>query len=397
MLDIESPAEYSEIVTSKEFHSHKPYASSTFNNNDEIRIPISQQDIITAPFESTLHIKGKLSGGKKQDGTKTTDLKLINNAIAFLFDEIRYEIGGVEIDRTKNVGITTTIKNILSLREEEQTNLENACWYGVGKTGAGEGEFSFSIPLKLLLGFAEDYRKVVVNVKQELILLRAATDVNAIISNDAVACTLEITKLYWRVPHITVSDPARLKLLRLVDKNARVHIPFRAWELHEYPVLPQTTVQSWTIKTSTQLEKPRFVIVGFQVNRKNSLKKNMSGFDGCDLNNIKLYLNSQYFPYDNIHGDSALFYEMFARFQSSYYGNTGRWSPITLNEFKTNCPLYVIDCSHQNDTMKTGPVDVRLEFEAGPNFPDKTTAFCLLLHDAHFVYTMLTGTVNKVV
>jgi hypothetical protein len=245
------------------------------------------------------------------------------------------------------------------------------------------------------LGFAEDYRKIVVNVKQELILLRASSDKNAIISANATECTLTISSLYWRVPHITVSDTLRLKFLRKVESDSPVHLPFRSWELHEYPTLPQTTRQSWTIKTSSQLEKPRFVILAFQTGRKNDLKKDMSLFDGCELMNVKLYLNSQYFPYDNIHGDQSIFYEMFSRFQNSYYGHSNTNSVVNLETFKTKTPLYVIDCSRQNDSIKSGPVDVRLEFEAKNNFPDKTTAYCLLLHDSHLVYTMLTGSVKK--
>ena len=139
MLEIESPAEYSDIITGMEFHSHKPYASSTFKNNDEIRIPISQQDIITAPFESMLHIKGTLSA--KKDATDT-DVYLVNNAMAYLFEDIRYEIGGVEVDRTKNAGITSTIKNLLSVRPSYLDNLKNACWLGAGQTLKTK-EFSF--------------------------------------------------------------------------------------------------------------------------------------------------------------------------------------------------------------------------------------------------------------
>lgn len=393
MLDIENAAEYSDIITGMEFHSHKPYASATFNTCDEIRIPISQQDIITAPFESTLHITGKLSG-KNAAGTATS-VSLVNNAIAHLFDDIRYEIGGVEIDRTKNVGVTTTIKNLLSVQVSEQDNLKNACWLGPDKTMVAT-EFAFSVPLRLLMGFAEDYKRIVVNVKQELILLRASNDKNAIISADAKDYTLTINSLYWRVPHITVSDTLRLKLLRMVEKDSAIQVPFRSWELHEYPTLPQTTRQSWTIKTSSQLEKPRFVILAFQTNRKNEITKNMSHFDSCDLQNVKLYLNSQYYPYDNIHGDQSIFYEMFSRFQNSYYGHSNVGSIVNLDTFKDKTPLYVIDCSRQNDSLKSGPVDVRLEFEAKNNFPDKTTAYCLLLHDSHLVYTLLTGSVKKI-
>src|SRR5436190_14874524 len=332
MLDIESGADYSDIITGMEYHAHKPYASSTYKNNDEIRIPVSQQDIITAPFESTLHIKGTVSG-KKTDGS-AADVSLVNNAMSFLFDELRYEIGGVQLDRTKNVGITTTIKNCLSIQKAEENNLKNACWLGVGNTEETKS-FTYSIPLKLLLGFAEDYRKIVMNVKQELILLRSASDLNAIHSVDATEVTLTITEVYWRVPHITVSDTLRLKLLRLIEKDTRIHVPFRSWELHEYPSLPTTTLQSWTIKTSSQLEKPRYVILALQTDRKGKIAKDMSQFDGCKLKNLKVYLNSQYYPYDNIHGDLSIFYEMFSRFQNSYYGRSTVSPVVSLDNYKS--------------------------------------------------------------
>lgn len=392
MLDIENSAEYSDVITGVEFHTHKPYASSTYKNNDEIRIPISQQDIITAPFESTLHISGTLSG--KKAGNADATVKFVNNAVAFMFDDIRYEIGGVEVDRTKNVGITTTIKNLLSIQPNEENSLKNACWLGPGKTEEN-GNFSFSIPLRLLLGFAEDYKRIIVNARQELILLRSATDKNVVKSDDAVEISLNITKICWRVPHITVSDTYRLKLLKMIERDTRVHLPFRSWELHEYPTLPATKTHSWTVKTSSQLEKPRYVILAFQTSRKNDLKKDMSSFDSCKLQNVKLYLNSQYFPYDNIHGDMSIFYEMFFRFQNTYYGRSA--SPVVdLEKYKSEVPLYVIDCSKQNDSVKTGPVDVRVDFETEDNIPANTAAYCLILHDCHMTYTLLTGSVSKV-
>jgi hypothetical protein len=393
MLDIENKAVYDEIITGIEYHTHKPYASTTYKNNDEIRIPISQQDIITVPYESYLFIAGKCTG-KKLDGTDAP-VKFVNNAIAFLFDDIRYEISGIEVDKIKNLGITTTMKNLLSIQPNEVNSLKNACWLGPGSTQEA-GDFSFSIPLRTLLGFAEDYKRIIVNVKQELILLRSSTDKNAVIGDTALNdVSVTIDRVYWRVPHVNVEDRYKLKLLKMVEKDTRIDMPFRSWELHEYPSLPITQTHSWTIKTSNQLERPRYAILAFQTDRKNNLKKNMSSFDHCDLQNIKLYLNSQYFPYDNIHGDMTLFYEMFFRFQNSYYGRS--CSPIMdIDKFKSECPLYVIDCSKQNDLLKIGAVDVRLEFQLKSNVPANTTAYCLLLHDCHMTYSLLTGSVSKV-
>lgn len=394
MLSIDKGVDYDNVLTGIEYHSYKPYVSSTFSNNDEIRIPISQQDIITAPFESYLHITGNLSAKTTADAE--AKVKFVNNAIAFLFDEIRYELAGVEIDRTKYLGVTSTIKGILSTQSGEQSMLKNACWVGVGNNLSVKA-FSFSVPLRLLLGFAEDYRRVVVNVKQELVLLRSSNDLNAITCEDATALiNINITNVTWRVPHVTVGDQYRLNLLRMVEKDTAIHVPFRTWEMHEYPLLPaQTTIQSWTVKTSSQMEKPRYVILAFQSDRKNKRSSDMSLFDMCGLKNVRLHLNSQYYPYDNILGDVSIFYEMFARFQGSYYGYNRGALPIDVGTFKDKCPLFVIDCSKQNDTLKVGPVDVRIEFESSDNFGDKVTAYCLLIHDCHIVYTLLTGAVKR--
>lgn len=121
----------------------------------------------------------------------------------------------------------------------------------------------------------------------------------------------------------------------------------------------------------------------------------MSQFDGCTLKNVRLYLNSTYYPYDNVLGDQTIFYDMFVRFQNSYYNRVSQ-PVVDLDSFKDKTPLYVIDCSKQNDSIMTGPVDVRLEIEASEAFPANTTAYCLLLHDSHIVYTPLTGTVKRI-
>jgi hypothetical protein len=41
----------------------------------------------------------------------------------------------------------------------------------------------------------------------------------------------------------------------------------------------------------------------------------------------------------------------------------------------------VIDCSKQKEELKRSPVDIRIEFETNVVIPNKTTAYCLILHD----------------
>ncbi|MGP1958577.1 MAG: hypothetical protein ACTS7E_00835 [Arsenophonus sp. NC-CH8-MAG3] len=63
--------------------------------------------------------------------------------------------------------------------------------------------------------------------------------------------------------------------------------------------------------------------------------------------------------------------------------------------FITHYPLFVIDCSRQEETFKSAAVDVRLEFESSENFPTITTAYALVIHDPIVQYTPLSNTVHR--
>ncbi len=42
-----------------------------------------------------------------------------NNCVMFIFDEIRYELNGMEIDRNRNVDITSSLKNYVTISSDE--------------------------------------------------------------------------------------------------------------------------------------------------------------------------------------------------------------------------------------------------------------------------------------
>lgn len=398
ILNIQNSIVFDESVAHYELHAHQPYGAPSFNNNDEIRIGIQHQDLCILPSKSTLHISGKFT---KDDGTAiAATTSLVKMAITHLFEEIRYEINAIEIDRSKNVGLTTLMKGYVSLTPNQKALLENSGWTDSAIINA-DGFFDVSIPLSLLLGFAEDYRKVIINAKHELILTRSNTDTNAYKKAAADKAKFTIQKLEWIVPYIRVSDKEKIQLLNYISKDPAISLSFRSWEMYEYPLLPETTKHVWSVKTSTQLEKPRYVIVGFQTARKNNNEKNASHFDHCNLRDIKLFLNSQSYPYGNLNLDItknqfALLYDMFTNFQSSYYEKDSEPS-LTKKEFLNEAPLIVIDCSKQNEFLKSGPVDVRLEIESAQQFPANTSAYCLIIHDRIVEYKPISGSVRKLV
>ena len=75
------------------------FANTTFGYSDEIRISIQQHDLYILPYESFLYVEGKLTKNKV---VQSAHVPLGNNCVAFIFDEIRYELNGVEIDCNRN-------------------------------------------------------------------------------------------------------------------------------------------------------------------------------------------------------------------------------------------------------------------------------------------------------
>ncbi|XP_077272090.1 uncharacterized protein LOC143902789 [Temnothorax americanus] len=268
ILNIGGEPIFDDSVVKIETHTYNPYANTTFGHNDEIRIPIQQQDLYTLPCESFFYVKGRLVIKRRNDETVTT---LANNCVAFMFDEIRYELNGVEIDRNRNVGITSTIKNYVSLSYNDSQLMRNAGWDVT--SSIPEGYFNFCVLLKLLLGFCEDYKRVVVNARHDLILIRARSDNNCIAGNPATEPEIELFKIQWRMPHVTLNEVNKLSMLRALESGRYFSVSFRSWDLYEYPMLQSTTKHSWAVKTATQLEKPRYVIFALQTGRKNIMSR----------------------------------------------------------------------------------------------------------------------------
>lgn len=385
-------------ITELEYHTYQPYINSKFDYNDEIRIAIQELDTFTLPSQSKLFIEGKLT---KEDGTDTDKLHFINNGISFLFRELRYELNGVVIDSVRNVGLTSTLKAYLSYNSGESLKLQNAGWFPKEGIMSDSNKFNVSIPLNLLMGFFEDYKKIILNMKQELVLIRNSNDVDAVTAKGDVIDKPKVTidKIYWRVPHVTVDIPQQLALTKILNKNIDIPLHFRSWELVEYSSVPENTRHTWPVKTTTKLETPRHVIIAFQTDKKNKVSSNMSTFDDCNMTNLRVFLNSERYPYNDLFLDFknnkfATLYDMYSNFQSAYYERENE-PLLSPKEFKTNSPVAHIDCSRQKESIQTGSVVLRIEFETSENIPKDTSAYCLILHDRIFYYNPLTKIVKQ--
>lgn len=95
---------------------------------------------------------------------------------------------------------------------------------------SNEGHFCVCLTLRLLLGICEDYKKIIVNTQQELILTPTYNDINAVTNPN---------------------DTQKLKFLQYIEQGRYLQIAFRTWELHEYPLLQQTQKHTWAVKATS--------------------------------------------------------------------------------------------------------------------------------------------------
>ncbi|KYM84799.1 hypothetical protein ALC53_05052 [Atta colombica] len=159
--------------------------------------------------------------------------------------------------------------------------------------------------------------------------------------------------------HVSLSEINKLSMLRVLESGHYLSMSFRSWDLYEHPLLHDQTF----IHQKRLLNSKSHVIFALQTSRNNNILQNASVFDACNLSNVKLYLNSDFYPY---------------------------------NDLNLDFDFTVIDCSRQNESIKS-VTDVRIEFDCKANVPANTTAYCLIIHDRVVQYNPLTNVVRKII
>ena len=108
ILQITEDIPVDDSIYEYEYKEYNPIAGTNLNRGS-IVITIESQDIYTHPAESFLIIEGQLI---KNVGTPYDDneyVTLINNAMMYLFSDVRYHLASHEIEVLQTPGQATTM------------------------------------------------------------------------------------------------------------------------------------------------------------------------------------------------------------------------------------------------------------------------------------------------
>ena len=379
-----------------EYFEYLPITGANLDNIGDIRINIESQDIFTHPSESFLLIEGRLT---KADGTayaNADNISLTNNAMMYLFRDIRYELSGHEIEKVNYVGYATTMLGLLKYTEDfGRSKGLNQSWYLDSTTTPNnqnkgfwarhqhlfnhlernKGSFSFRIPLKHIFGFCEDYDKVVYGFKHTLSLTKTHDHDAIFRANGVDAGKITLDKIAWFMPHVMPADKDKMELYKIIERKEKVSVGYRMIQCTSISV-PQTNSFSWRLSVKSSPEVPRFIIIGFQEEKNNDQEKNNSQFDNLNVKNIYVMLNSNRYPaldYDLDFPTQKIgrAYGDVAEFRSKFFNiNELISNPcISAYEYKNLYPLFLFDVSKQSERLKysTTDIQVKVTFEGNPN------------------------------
>ena len=424
ILQITEDIPVDDSIYDYEYKEYNPIAGAPLNRGS-IVITIESQDIYTHPAESFLIVEGKLV--KNADGgvyDADTGITLINNGIMYLFSDVRYHLASHEIEVLQNPGHATTILGMLKFPDDfSKSQGLNQCWIkdtGQGNTETGgdepntgfklrrdyiinmpasRGHFCFKIPLKHFLGFCEDYKKILYGMQQRLTLTRTGDD-NAIFrANGVDVGKVDIQRIRWFMPHVIPSDAYRLQLDKIIEKKEKIPVGYRMLQCDNTSITG--TEFTWRLGVKSSPDIPRFIIVGFQIERNNNQEQNPARFDNCNIGNIYVTLNAKRYPdtdYDinfnenrfcRIYGDSSTF-------RKKFYNMDELVSNHNINpvDYKNLYPIFVFDVTKQSEKLKTAVSDihVKMRFNTNPaldrdNNPRNVMAYAVIISDRlfHFV------------
>ena len=431
MLDIVEPFLYDESITSLNFYEYTPQTQA--NNNtpgQQISITINDQDEYTLPSKSYISFKGQI---KRHDNNNpfvaANEITLINNAMMYLFSSIKYELGSTSIETINSPGQCTSMIGYLSYPDDFSTSSGLiSCWSkdtnifassvkynaSVEAPAAGYrpaenteynqgfasrkgflfssdplGHFEFHVPLSHIFGFAE-YKKIIYGQKHTITLTRGSDNQALYRNAAAVDGKVDITSISWFMPKIQMSPEYLGGMRSIVEKKQSVPLSFRA-RTCEQTTLTQTRHFSWRLSVTGGVEKPRWIIIGFQTNKNNSQQQNPAIFDHLDLKNTYVTLNSERYPMLDINADFTRneflkLYSMFDDFKKEYYGidSLVGGTQVNVPAFKTLFPIIVFDVRKQNERLKSGVVDIQVKFEFRTDVPADTMAYSVIISDRFY-------------
>ena len=233
---------------------------------------------------------------------------------------------------------------------------------------AERGHMYMMVKMSDLFGFVNDLEKITYCLGFKLILKRNNNDralFRVIAGADAVGndANIEIRDISWCVPSSDPSKDNRIFVQKGLSKKNNVY--FSNYERKTFhKTAPNATNFLFDLSTESGMERPQYIVVGFEINNVNEQTHYASTFDIMNVTECYCKIGSEFYPEDrmNINYGTNNYNEAFKEiffFNKNFKGLPHKIKPyINHRDSKSNYRMYVFDTRYQSD--HTGPQPIHL-------------------------------------
>ena len=239
---------------------------------------------------------------------------------------------------------------------------------------AERGHMCHMIKMRDLFGFVNNLEKIIYGLGFKLILKlnkndRALFRVIAgagTVANDA---NIEIRDISRCVPSIDPSNDNRIIVQKGLSKKNNVDFSYYKRKTF-YKNTPNDTNFLFDLGMERGMERPQYIIVGFENNNVNEKTHDASTFHIMNVTECYCKIGSEFYPEDrmNINYGTNNYNEAFkeiVKFNKDYNGLPHNIKPyINPRTFKSSYRIYVFDTRYQNDHIGPHPIQLNFKFSA---------------------------------
>ena len=417
ILDITEALDEDESIVDWNLYEFNPVSGAQMNNPGNITISVNCSDDFYHPGYSWLEFEGQVRKEINENYRAADIIAFVNCGILFLFDQLKYCLNNTPIDTVFNPGFIANVFGLatypdnykpgllecfapdsnLDVNDENEGFLARRTWILVSAPDP-LGVFRFSIPLRRVFGFADDYGKIMYGFSHNIVMTRSSTDNNALIhtpwhnhhqraAGEIHAGKVILNNIRWMLPRVTPSVIARLGLIKQIKDQVTLECGFRMRQ-HISLAVPEANTFTWRLGVRSSPEQPRFIFLAFQTDKMEDQSCNNAVYDHCNLTGAHVLLNNERYPLNDFTTNFGKnyfthFYNEFVNFKKKFYGIDPMISTTCVGplDFKRMYPIYVFDVSKQSERLKSGVTDITLQCRFSVNVPAATVAHVMMISD----------------
>ena len=314
-FNLDTTYSYNNDIHKSKIIKYKPNNLATMNTvKTNINIILNREENHLNLRDSYLEIEFVVSDDAGSVFANDANIRLVNYGMMALFSSIKLETsGGRTIEYIDHCHPNLLVYKLLTSTGDEyesgfvRNQGNRDCQLKNDHIVAQRGQMYMMVKMSDLFGFINDFEKIIYGLgfKQKEILLKRNTNDRALyrvnanpgaVANDG---NIEIRDKSWCVPSIDPSNDNRIIVQTGLSKKNNVDFSYYERKTF-YKNVPNATNFLIDLGMESGMERPQYIIVGFENNNVNEQTHDASTFDVINVTECYCTIGSEFYPEDRM-------------------------------------------------------------------------------------------------